>query len=999
MLNKVFASFLFGLLTVPTCLGGQNNYKEASAAAWEEKVSIRNLMAEYAKVLSSDSTANYATAESGKYSFFIRHGYLGEQRVSKYDNVTYVSNVNSSYSTNVSDESAIVQGWQIKLSAANYKPADGVICGITANEKSYFSADYVKLGGWPSNASFNWYIQKSGETACNLIKTVTFVSAAASADCSGLDKIVLDQGDTIYWEFYYSSGGRNIQENNGKLPIFNISEYYELPSDTIGVDTVVAALADNATATTPNGVVEYTVKNSSITSENYSSATAGNLGTSGSDYYLASNELTLNNGQKVTFELTAKEAAYVQLQLTNNITENENLTLSGYLYKSSLGKTKQIYSVCCSENFDETIPQGGVLMAKDDVLYVEYSSSNNSEVSTNMLPMFVIAQDTGKVSESNFPKYNSRDYSALSEISHDVILKESARMGCKPIATKDFDISLLTGKVSSEGDYSIPFTYITYVDGEYIDADNDEEIAAMYEGENAFNAVRGAAAETTRISFSDVNYVIYKFTSNKNTHVKVSHDVINAGWINGSSLYAWGYQKINGKIIETKSINLPVVTLKDEPLDANYLAMDFDLKQGDTAYFVIGTAGAHNANLTVAPVFTSNPSQYDENARNSIGFDYTSFTKQYHDLVSQGVSSQGEELQYGLISILFGHGNPNDIQRMDSFTGTGNNDANDSLSTGIEASNPPKFQRWQMRCGKNDDAIIKFTAGADLHLSIVWRKEGEITSWATHTALKSYAVDTDGFVMLSEVKQCVSEGHGQIDDTYYNYDVHLKNGQSFIVDYTSMGANYGVIQYDFVVTAVAAEFDASKVFDFVEAKSLYNHYTEKVEELRAIVDALNIDDYSIVNWAYIDEAYTKFVDEAAEAKTVEAIDELFNEAKARIESIKTIEEESDALNEAKAQAKQEVREYLDSKKNQMSSANQTKAEELYRSFVVTVDKITSVSKISIEVTRAKAQIDQLCDGGDKTKGCGGNVVTTSVVLSILALAGMSLLVFRKREHE
>ena len=126
---------------------------------------------------------------------------------------------------------------------------------------------------------------------------------------------------------------------------------------------------------------------------------------------------------------------------------------------------------------------------------------------------------------------------------------------------------------------------------------------------------------------------------------------------------------------------------------------------------------------------------------------------------------------------------------------------------------------------------------------------------------------------------------------------------------------------------------------------------------------------------------------------------MFNEAKTRIESIKTIEEESDALNEAKAQAKQEVREYLDSKKNQMSSANQTKAEELYRSFVVTVDKITSVSKISIEVTRAKAQIDQLCDGGDKTKGCGGNVVTTSVILSILALAGMSLLVFRKREHE
>ena len=495
-------------------------------------------------------------------------------------------------------------------------------------------------------------------------------------------------------------------------------------------------------------------------------------------------------------------------------------------------------------------------------------------------------------------------------------------------------------------------------------------------------------------------------SANKDTHIIVTHGEINAGWVNGDSLRAWGYQKLGTKIVQAKEIIVPNQKVTENPIAANALSIEFDLKAGDIGYYAFGTTMAKNTNLNVTPKFTSNPSLYDAEARNTLGYDFESFQRDYHNLVSDCVVSKGETMEYGLLSVSLGHGSPEEMQQMDVFAGTGNNDAADVAMTGLESQNLAKFQRWQMRCGKNDDALIKFKANRDTHLTVVWRKEAEITSWATHTALKSYAIDTDGFLMLDESKLCVNEGHGQIDDTYYNYDVHLKEGQSFLICYTSMGANYGVIAYDFLATAKVEEYDAEKVFNFDEAKALYNYCNNKIAELKAIVDALNIDDYSLVNWAYIDEAYTKFVNEAKEATTYIQIDVCFDEAKTRIESIQTLSEEAEALNSAKTEAINDVKAYLESKKAEMSDANKAKADELYAAFVVTVNKATSVSKINIEVTRIKAQIDQLCDGGsgsekdqDKRSGCGGSVIASCALISVCALLGASTLIIKKRKGE
>ena len=922
---------------------------------WAEELTAVNLVVKYGKAVVDDATADDITADSGRYSYFVRHGYLTNNKCYKYDTVTGNGTTSASFTSNTAtDSSALHWKWTINGGKTSNNTEDGVIVGITAKEHLFCSIDPMTFKGWPNSGKANTYVQKSGESTYELIQSVTLVNTSTSYSQSQVD---LEVGDTLFFEYIQLSGSGNLQSSSGSgLPVFKLREFVVLPPSRLEPTQYIPAISTNPTSQTENGLANYTIKNSSITDAGYGSSAAGNLGAADTNYHFTSSNLILKDGQKATLQITALQSIYIQLDLTSGTkTTCEGLTLNGYYFSASSNKTKLIYSTTYGDSFDVRIPKGNIVLGTNDILYIEYSSVAGSNIDTDLLPIFTVNQAVGDVPANDFPKYNPRDYSALTEINYLTVLKESARLRCEPIVTKDFDISLLTGVIGRGNDSIRKFDYINYNDGQYIDAPAESESASMYQGSDTFNAAYGAACESYRVAFSDANYVIFKMAANKNTHITVSHDEITGGWINGNAIYAYGFQDLGGVVVRTESINLPNQKLSEQPLEANALSIEFDLKEGDVGYYVFGTPTAHNTNLNITPAFTSDPSSYDESNRNSHG----ECSMTYHDLVSGTVKSNGEALNYGILTASLGHGSPDNIQKMDVFTGSGNNDAADSAST--FGTNPPKFWRWQMQCGKNDDALISFKANMNINLTIVWRKEAEITDWATHTALKTYAVDTDDFLMLDQVKLCVNEGHGSIDDTYYNYDVHLKKDQTFIICYTSMGASYGVIQYDFQISAYAKDFDESKVFDFTAAKALFKYYTDKTEELRAIVDSLNPSDYSLVNWAYIDEALTKFITEAKEADSTEKIDQLFEEAKAKIYSIPNLVQEAEALAKAKEDAKQEVREYLDSKKSCMSKDNLEKAETLYNSFVVTVNKQSSISKINIEVIRIKAQIDQLCD--------------------------------------
>ena len=991
VLRKSAVLIFFASLISPLAFRFNLNASQVKAEdPWSEELSAVNLVIKYGKAVVDDATADYKTAESGRYSYFVRHGYLTNNKCYKYDTVTSNGTTSASFTSNTAtDSSALHWKWTINGGKTSSNTEDGVIVGITAKEHLFYSIDPMTFKGWPNSGKANTYVQRSGETTYELIQSVILVNTSTSYSQSQVD---LDVGDTVYFEYIQLSGSGNLQSSGGSgLPVFKLREFVVLPPSRLEPTQYISAITTNPTSETENGLATYTIKNSSITDAGYGSSAAGNLGAADTNYHFTNSNLILKDGQKATLQINALQSIYIQLDLVSGVkTTCEGLTLNGYLFSASSNKTKLIYSTTYGDKFDVRIPKGNVLLGTNDILYIEYSSLAGSNIDIDLLPIFTVNQAVGDVPANDFPKYNPRDYSTLASIDYLTVLKESARLRCEPISTKDFDISLLTGVIGKGNDDIKKFDYINYTDGQYIDAPAEAESASMYQGSDTFNAAYGAACESYRVAFSDANYVIFAMAANKNTHVTVSHEEITGGWVNGYAIYVYGFQDLGGIVVKTESINVPKQTLSTDPIPANTLSIEFDLQEGDIGYYVFGSPTAHNTNLNITPTFTSDPSLYDENERNSHG----ECSMMYHDLVSGTVKSDGKALDYGVLTAFLGHGSPDDIQRMDLFTGTGESDAKDSAST--TGTNAPKFWRWQMQCGKNDDALISFKANMNINLTIVWRKEAEITDWATHTALKTYAVDTDNFLMLDQVKLCTNEGHGAIDDTYYNYDVHLKKDQTFIICYTSMGANYGVIQYDFSIKAVAKDFDLTKTFDFTAAKTLYEHYLVKTDELKAIVDSLNPSDYSLVNWAYIDEALTKFINEAREADSAEKIDQLFEECKSKIYSIPNLTQEAAMLAKAKEDAKKEVRDYLDSKKSFMSKDNWAKAEELYNAFAVKVDKQTSTSKVNIEVIRIKAQIDQLCDVDPALTAL---IIGLSVGGGVLVLGGAALAVVLIVRHK
>ena len=179
-------------------------------------------------------------------------------------------------------------------------------------------------------------------------------------------------------------------------------------------ETMVTAINTNPVSTSPNGVISYTTKNSSILDADYGTATEGDLGSNTGDYYFSPSSIILKNGQKATLQVTANEGAYLQLQLTDGVkTTCEGLSLNGYLRRSSTGKTKLIYSTTYGEHFDKNIPQGNLILEAGDILYIEYSSASTSNIDTDMLPKLVVTLAVGDLPENDFPKYNPRDYSTL----------------------------------------------------------------------------------------------------------------------------------------------------------------------------------------------------------------------------------------------------------------------------------------------------------------------------------------------------------------------------------------------------------------------------------------------------------------------------------------------------------------------------------------------------------------------------------------------------------
>ena len=1017
--KKMFLSSLMMFFVAPLAFAYCKSSTQPAEAItkWVSNVNSKGLSIDFAYQAKDNVELDSVTDAYNHYSFGWRHGSIDEMK--KFDK--FVSDgASSSQLLVLKDGAEDKTGAEVRNWVIYTGNNDAVILFFTAIENCYFTAHgFNSSAGAPQNATVAFHLKRSGTTTITNIQSN--VIGSKGADCvakSALEKTHLNAGDTIYWSFSYSGTDwrRNIQSSvdNNNMPYFTIEEDIVVPSENIDGTSLINNISQavGGIATSTNELIKYTTRAGTIYNPLYNDLETGYLGSASDNPYLSASGLVIKNGAFLTYEIIAQEdtALTMSFGICNDNSIN-GLTITGYKYTSSVGKTQQIYKTVCTSVFDYSVTNGTVALKTGDKLYIEFAATEQGEHNFRSLLSLAVSQTIDNEKYLDFPKYDATDYSNRDEFTFKEIVLETARIRGEKIVAKDFEIQALSGKVSGTSIQTKEFDYFHYNSGVYVDSPAEDATGSIYAAYEEFNSVGGAAMEENRMSFSKANYAIFAIKALENTKLKVRHPATSAGWINGTSIYVWTIQAINGKphLIEEK--NIPNNTQEE-----NAFAADFNLKKGDVAYYAIGTKEALNANYNITPTFKSVASEYDENARNNQFLDFTSTNKMLHDVVTDTVANNYEPNSYGLLDIYLAHGSIQQMEPFDNKDGDGTGGSTDSVISGSDAQNRARFWRWQMRCGQNDDAIVKITAKRDTHLEIIWRRDGEITSWATHTALRHYAFDTDGFAMFLDAKYATNDGHAPIDDTYYNDDVHLLAGQSFVIDYTSLGGSYGVIQYDFNIKAVASEFDSTKVFDFTEAKEAAHYKESLIAQLEAYIDRLNEDDYSLVNWAYIEEAYNDFVTNSANIVDKDQLDALFEQAKQKIDSILTREQEDAELNRAKQEAKQEALAYLNANKDKLKDEDKAKAEELYSNFCSAVDAASKITAINVQLVRFKASIDNLVkengqqpsggennnndDGGENKKvkrGCRSSIIATSAIISITSLLGASLLIKKKKE--
>ena len=244
------AGLLLGLAINGNKASQQRVFEAKATDPWQEEIYAANLVIGYGKAVKADSTADYATATSGRYSFFVRHGYLTNNKIHKYDNVTSDGSTNATFTSNTATD-ATCSHWKFELKSGKLAEGteDGVILGITAHETMTYSINTMTFKGWPNSGKANTYVQRSGLSSYDLIQSATITNTSTEYSQS---EITLYSGDTAYFEFFQADGTGNLQSSGGAgLPTFKMAEAQierTITTTNIAKDYYNHALATNPSA-------------------------------------------------------------------------------------------------------------------------------------------------------------------------------------------------------------------------------------------------------------------------------------------------------------------------------------------------------------------------------------------------------------------------------------------------------------------------------------------------------------------------------------------------------------------------------------------------------------------------------------------------------------------------------------------------------------------------------------------------------------------------------
>ena len=287
---------------------------------------------------------------------------------------------------------------------------------------------------------------------------------------------------------------------------------------------------------------------------------------------------------------------------------------------------------------------------------------------------------------------------------------------------------------------------------------------------------------------------------------------------------------------------------------------------------------------------------------------------------------------------------------------------------------------------------------------------------AVNAAKDAYAALTE-----SEKEHLTEEQVNKLLEALYQLDVlYFDNYKQTVKEQINVEIQLDLYRTDertaiqaLIDTAFAA-IDAATNRDEVDAAynvllSLVVPFKTAATLAKEELDAIDLTVYREEQKAEVQDLIAKGKTLINLSKNAIEVDQALARVLALIAKVKTDAQmsEDEALAPAKEVAKQELTDYANAKgKSNYTVSNWTKIMDYVDMGHFNIDVATSQEEIDTAVSNAKLYIDTVQRKPQEStteetaeKNCGGSIAVTSVTLSVLALAGLGLVINKKRKEE
>ena len=387
---------------------------EAKATGeWTESVQLSTIVPSFINAFESNPGIDYLDSASGRYSYFVRHGYLANNKEFEYTKV--VASSSEKYLWTDTSTDAQVVTWRIVLKGGKVADGneDGGIIGLIAHTPMTFSIETTTFGGWPNSGKVNTYVKRSGSSTYTSIQSTTIANTSTEYSQAAVE---LYAGDTMYFEFFQTNGGGNINYGSTAFKLDEHPVERTITTSDLNRGYYNDALVSDATADyarDASGVFEYGVRHGRLDTkviEKFDTITADNTK---SIHYTQSSDTT-NTHAAISYGRNIwtanNDGVIYAIKALDNITfSSSSVTFAGgwfgfYLNYFLLESGKSTLITIAKETYasgstDPTTAVAPIKLSAGDIMYFEVryawssdprrSIQDNSD--TGAVPTFVVS--------------------------------------------------------------------------------------------------------------------------------------------------------------------------------------------------------------------------------------------------------------------------------------------------------------------------------------------------------------------------------------------------------------------------------------------------------------------------------------------------------------------------------------------------------------------------------------------------------------------------------